>query len=269
MIRPNKLLKKYNLKTFFDCHWWLIFILLFVLVAPIVIYFFFFKSYIYDATVWAGFVGAIIAYIGTSILSIFVYYFTWKQNTIDYNNNLPTFEITQNLEYEDDYFCLKKYDKTIEFPITLYEQCSTSEDKNKYDYHHIIFKNLTTNGIKMIKPLYYLYIKNEGNQYTYKKSNRFIAFADNFKNIGCGDTVNICFGVNQEHIFKLDKKHKHQIFRFVFEIIDYDDKKYCIVIDCILGKTLGVGNKFVYDSKYLDASAIFPEKVTRYYSQFL
>lgn len=269
MIRPNKLLKKYDIKEFFKRHWWLALILFSVLIIPTVIYFIVFNDFISDASIWASFVSAIIAYIGTSILSIFVYYFTWKQNVIDYNSNLPAFEISYNPEYKEEYFRLTDYNDLDKFTGAFYERCSTGEDKYNYNYYHIIFKNLTKNGVRSIKPLYYLYIEKENNQYKYIKINKFMGFSDDLENIEYSDLVNICFGVSKEHIIKLGEEHNNQVFRFAFEILDYENRKYCIIVDCILGKTLGVSERFVYNSKYLDASAAFPENVTRYYLQFV
>lgn len=259
--------RKFDIKTFLYSYHYIFITMLLVLIIPITGYCFIFKENLLDYNTWISIILGVFSYLGTCLFGIFTFYFSWKQNIIEDNKLLPSISVNCVTDYKKNFFCLYSYnDIKDEIRKSFYSKNIHLKRRNEdFVYYYISLTNLSQIEIMDISPAYYVIIS----EYKFQKIFSFIAHSKEILPIDYKQNYDIYFGVDKQHIRKLGKNRKHQILKFVFSITDKFNKKYCVVCDCILGKTLGTNAYFVNYNLYMNEKNDFPEKVFPHYESFL
>ena len=258
---------KHNIKEYIKSYWYVWLILFLILIIPIIVFICFFKNNLWDPNIWVAIMAGTFSYVGSCFLSAFVYYLPWKQNLLMQERLQPLLDISISTDYKNKVFTLYNYTKIKDNIKTTFIENNAHIIRKDSDFKYckITLKNLSDNRIKSIKPSYYLTIENE----KFIKNYLFICGLDNNNfPISYKEETSLYFGVDKKNISGLGKSKKHIVLRFVFYILDEYDKKYPIIVDAILGNTLGTGSKYINES-YLDRDADFPCGVSNYYKEFL
>ena len=261
--------KSFSLKTYFKKHWYILLILIMVPIASVIFFCLVFKNNLYDISAWASISSGLFTYIGTSFLSIFIYYNSWKDNTIGYNKNIPDIEVQCMGEFieEKNTFSLFDYkDIKDEMKIMFIENNAQIVNKiENFKFYQITIKNLSLNKIKNISPCFYLTIEDE----KYHKNYTFFAGLTNHNfPLDYKESTTLYFGVEKQKIEELYKDKYFSVLRFVYFVQYENNEKDYLISDAILGNTLGTGTNFI-NLNAQNKDTEFPYKVSKYYKQFL
>lgn len=246
----------YIFKNFFKKYWWLILILILIPIIAIVSFCIAFRKELHEISAWASMIAGIATYIGTIILSLFVFYNSWKVEFVASIKNLKCDKIKIRLTsiegVKDEgtgksYLSICKIDKE-KFRFGYRVMGTEFLDIEKCNMFTVSYKITDEKWTKSIIPTN-IYYEKCGKLY---RCNNFYYLKDI-------ENKEIHFAISNDDIPMHYYKIVDHIFVYVeFKIINIFGGKYYYYHNFIYGETLGFFTDTVISEK------TYQERIEKY-----
>jgi len=248
---------KYSFKTFISKQKLFFILICLGLIVPIIALLCVFTKWfqdwsgIADFSGWASLVAGIATYIGAALFGVFSYYNSWVQALIQSEKEEIRYLIKPLADYNDGYFVPYKEDyiPKTNFITECFKKVSTKA-KIDMNYLEIGITNTNPNANFRIK-IIDIYRINSENEVENIDSFKVVSDDDLNYYIDYRKEIIVFIGVPNDLLIRdYYKEHDYSLWFLVLQIIDEKGKSSFVVIDYILGKTLGINKKVYSNTAY-------------------
>ena len=263
---------EFSFLTFTQRHRLLLGILLLLPIISIVVFCFVFHSKLYNESVWASLVTGIFTYLGSTFLGVFVYYHSWMLAKQQEKNEELNIDVRIGADFNDNYF-VPYLEDAIGTDFTYKMQAYEKHSSDKIWNANYLYFKLTNNNpyVSFNISVSSVYFINERNKLCKIERYKLKATRDPAVYVDYKEGVECYVGCSNE-LLRCDyyQRQKYNNWFIVLKIQTSKHKTKYLILDYVLGQTLGVHkaylNEEIYNKRIKENGC--PIRLTKYNKQF-